>query len=58
MKMKTKIPMMLKEVWKMKEKVYYKIKDMEDDELFKFVENTTKEITDEVEHPNPASNNA
>ncbi len=45
MKQKTqiKIPKMLKEVWKMKEKVYNDTKDMSVNGLFNYIDNKAKD---------------
>ena len=44
MKTKVKTPKMLREVWKMKERVYNEVKEMDYPELFKYVEEKTSQV--------------
>ena len=48
MRTKHKIPKMLNEVWKMKEKVYNEIKGMDSSQIFKYVENETNKVLEKV----------
>ena len=48
MRTKHKTPKMLKEVWKMKDKVYNEIKGMDSSEIFRYVETETNKVVEKV----------